>query len=240
MAILNLTHKSQALGKQTNVIIMLPDKIEGQLKILYLLHGLSDNYEDWLYKTAVYRDVLASGKLAVVCPDGGKSFYSNMKGSHRYYDYISKELPEFVEKLIPTSGKREDRYIAGLSMGGYGALKIAMKNPENYVAAASFSGVTDVKYRYSISSFDMSAIYDGEIPDDEDLFYLAKNLNSAEIKPEIYQWCGLSDFMYEDNVRFRDLMNTLDFKYTYKESEGEHTWVYWDKQISRVIELFKL
>ena len=125
-------------------------------------------------------------------------------------------------------------------MGGYGALKIAMKNPENYVAAASFSGVTDVKYRYSISSFDMSAIYDGEIPDDEDLFYLAKKLNSSEIKPEIYQWCGFDDFMYEDNVRFKDLMNTLDFKYTYEESEGEHTWVYWDKQISRVIELFKL
>ena len=111
MALINMTHKSTCLGKQTNVIIMLPDKIEGNLKILYLLHGLSDNHEDWLYKTTVYRDVLASGKLAVVCPDGGKSFYCNMKSSHNYYDYISQELPSFVEKLIPFSGKREDRYI---------------------------------------------------------------------------------------------------------------------------------
>lgn len=240
MAIMNLTHKSQALGKQTNVIVMLPDKIEGELKILYLLHGLSDNQEDWLYKTTVYRDVLNNGSFAVVCPDGGKSFYCNMKSNYKYYDYVSKELPDFVEKLIPFSGKREDRYIAGLSMGGYGALKIAMKNPERYFAAASFSGVTDVKYRYAISSFDMSAIYDDSIPDHEDLFYLSKKLNSAEIKPEIYQWCGTEDFMYEDNVRFKNHMNTLDFKYTYKESAGTHTWIYWDEQISHVIDLFKL
>ena len=240
MAIINLTHKSQALGKQTNVTIMLPDKFEGNLKILYLLHGLSDNHEDWLYKTTVYRDVLNNGTFAVVCPDGGKSFYCNMKSSYRYYDYISDELPAFVEKIIPFSKKREDRYIAGLSMGGYGALKIAFKNPEKYFAAASFSGVTDVKYRYSISSFDMSAIYDDAIPDHEDLFYLAKELNSAETKPQVYQWCGTEDFMYEDNVRFRDLMNTLDFNYTYSESEGGHTWIYWDKQISHVVKLFNL
>ncbi len=240
MAIINLTHKSTSLGKQTNVIIMLPDKIEGNLKILYLLHGLSDNQEDWLYKTTVYRDVLASGKLAVVCPDGGKSFYSNMKSSYNYYDYISKELPSFVEKLIPFSGKREDRYIAGLSMGGYGALKIAMKNPGNYFGAASFSGVTDVKHRYSISSFDMSAIHDNEIPDDEDLFFLSSKLNEKDIKPKIYQWCGFDDFMYEDNTKFRDHMKTLSFDYTYEESEGNHTWVYWDKQISYTINLFNL
>lgn len=240
MALINLTHKSKCLGKQTSLIIMLPDQIDGELKILYLLHGLSDNHEDWLYKTTVYRDVLASGKLAVVCPDGGKSFYSNMKSSHKYYDYISKELPDFVEKLIPFSGKGEDRYIAGLSMGGYGALKIAMKNPDRYFAAAAFSGVTDVKYRFSINSFDMSAIFDNEVPDDEDLFYLSKELNKSKNKPKIYQWCGLDDFMYEDNVRFKKHMETLDFDYTYEESEGNHTWVYWDKQISHVIDLFNL
>lgn len=240
MAVINLSHKSESLEKQTDAVIVLPEKLDKNFKILYLLHGLSDNQTDWLFKTSLARYALKNQNLCVVCPDGGKSFYTNMKSGLNYYDYVARELPEYVEKLIPFSGKREDRYIAGLSMGGYGALKIAFKNPERYYACASFSGVCDIRYRFDQHTFDTSAIFDGDLPQSEDLFYLSSQVDKKKIKPIVYQWCGTEDFMYEDNLRFRDHMKKLSFDYTYNEYSGDHCWERWDEQIEYIIKLFNL
>ena len=84
------------------------------------------------------------------------------------------------------------------------------------------------------------AIFDDNIPDDEDLFYLAQKLNSSPIKPKIYQWCGYDDFMYEDNVRLKETFENLDYDYTYIEEKGSHEWGFWDKHIQNVLKwMFK-
>ena len=153
MAVIKMTHSSLSLGKRTNVHIYVPDQVQDNTKILYLLHGLSDNDEDWFNNTQLIKAV-AGRNLIIVCPDGGKSFYSNMNGNYNYFDYIAKELPDYIEKLLPFSGRSEDRYIAGLSMGGYGAFKFALSFPERYAGAASFSGVMDVIERMKNNTFD--------------------------------------------------------------------------------------
>ncbi len=238
MATINLTHSSASLGKKTNVSIIVPDNINGNAKVLYLLHGLSDNNCTWLERSSVARYVFGKN-LIVVCPDAGKSFYCNLKGGYGYYDYISKELPQYIESLFPISGDRDDRYIAGLSMGGYGAFKIALSNPDRYAGAASFSGVMDVRERVKMKTFDIMGIVEGEgFKDEYDLFYLAQLASKKTQKPKLYQWCGTEDFLYSDNVKFRDFIKNLDFDYTYSESPGDHSWEYWDEQIKKTVDFF--
>ena len=239
MAVIRMTKSSASLGKRTHINIYVPDEIKEGTKILYLLHGLSDNNDDWFNNTQLVRAV-TNRNLVVVCPDGGKSFYSNMKSNYNYFDYIAKELPEYIEKLLPVTGKDEDRYIAGLSMGGYGAFKFALSFPERYAGAASFSGVMDVISRMESGMFDYSGIKDEEIGPKGDLFELAKKAEKAAKKPKLYQWCGTSDFLYEDNKKFRDFIKNMDFDYTYKESEGDHNWECWNEQIKFILDFFCL
>ena len=239
MAVINLTHSSSALGKKTDVTIIVPDTIRSNMKVLYLLHGLSDNNTTWLERSCIARYVLDKN-VVVVCPDAGKSFYCNLKGGLGYYDYISRELPDYVEKLFPINAEHSGRYIAGLSMGGYGAFKIALSNPERYAGAAAFSGVMDVRERVKMKTFDILSMVEGEsFKDEYDLFFLAEKANRSNIKPKLYQWCGTEDFLYDDNVKFRNFMNTLNFEYTYCESEGTHAWQYWDEQIEKTVDLFE-
>lgn len=239
MAVIRMTKSSVSLGKRTHINIFVPDQLKEGTKTLYLLHGLSDNNDDWFNNTQLVRAV-ANRNLVVVCPDGGKSFYSNMKSNYNYFDYIAKELPEYIEKLFPVTGKDEDRYIAGLSMGGYGAFKFALSFPERYAGAASFSGVMDVISRMENGTFDYSGIKDEEIGPKGDLFALAKMAEKSVKKPKLYQWCGTSDFLYEDNKKFRDFIKDMDFDYTYKESEGDHNWECWNEQIKFVLDFFSL
>jgi len=239
MAVIRMVHGSSSLGKRTDVNIYVPDQIKDGTKILYLLHGLSDNNEDWFNNTQLIKAV-AGRNLIVVCPDGGKSFYSNMNGNYNYFDYIAKELPDYIEKLLPFSGRSEDRYIAGLSMGGYGAFKFALSFPERYAGAASFSGVMDVIERMKNNTFDDLCIKDEEKGDKSDLFYLAKQAEKSTKKPKLYQWCGKSDFLYEDNIKFRDFIKDMEFDYTYKESEGDHNWDCWNEQMKFILDFFEL
>ena len=239
MALLHVTHKSTSLGKQMDFNILAPEKWQDNMKILYLLHGHSDNYSAWLTNTAI--GLYAMGKnLAIVMPDGGRSFYANLISDENYFDYVGKELQDYVEGMLPFSGKREDRYIAGLSMGGYGALKFALSAPERYMGAASYSGCLDIKAHFSDGLRRFESIWPQPVPEAEDLFYLAKQAATSEQKPIIYQWCGLSDFLYQDNVKFRDFMQEMPFDYHYFESEGNHGWQWWNEQLAKTIAFFGL
>lgn len=97
--------------------------------VLYLLHGLSDDHTIWHRRTSIERYVSALG-LAVVMPNVGKSFYTDMANGGNYFTFITEELPTLVQSYFPVSAKREDNFIAGLSMGGYGAFKVALSCPE--------------------------------------------------------------------------------------------------------------
>ncbi len=111
--------------------------------MLYLLHGMSDDHTAWLRYTSIERYAARHG-LAVVMPAVGRSFYANEAHGHPYWDFLSEELPAVVGRFLRVSDRREDTFVAGLSMGGYGAFKWALRQPERFAAAASLSGALDV------------------------------------------------------------------------------------------------
>lgn len=241
MAHMTVTRKSGALGKETQLHIIVPNgKVEQPLKVLYLLHGLSDDSSCWSRFTCLERYVRYDDPV-IVMPDGGRSFYHDTPYGENYFTYITQELPEWIQSVFPVSKKREDTFIAGLSMGGYGALKAALTYPEQYGGVAAFSSVCDVKRHYEDQSLPVKIMF-GEQPcwESLDLYELAKKGNLSEQKPKIYQWCGTSDFLYQDNKKFCSFMETLSYDYHFYESEGDHMWNYWNEQVEKAMLFFNL
>lgn len=248
MAFIELNIFSEALGTQQQVYVVIPQpstngeigiKNKGQtekFKTLYLLHGLSDNHSIWLRRTAIERYAQEAG-LCVVMPFGDRSFYTDMKYGGKYYTYIAKELPRIIDDMFNVSAKREDRFIAGLSMGGYGALKIGMRECDTFSAVAGLSSAADIKAVKDRFLQDMINIFgeDLYIPDDEDLFEIAKKCNESPNRPRIYMGIGTEDYLYEVNQPLRKLFESLDFDFTYRESPGTHSWEFWDEYIQYVI-----
>ena len=251
MAYIQLHLFSTSLGMQTEVAVIIPQKnTAGEIgignqandhhyKTLYLLHGLSDDHSIWLRRTSIERYATEYG-ICVVMPFGGRSFYMNQINGENYYNYISKELPSLISEFFRVSDKREDRYIAGLSMGGYGALKIALKNSDTFCMAAGMSSVADIRNEMWKSHLENMLGKENYLPDSEDLFALATATESNPTKPRLYMCCGTEDFLYADNVALRDHIKKLNFDYTYEEEPGTHCWDYWDVKIQRILEwMFK-
>lgn len=259
MALIECEFFSEALGLSSSMNVILPQNVSKQIGInetiknsdppvLYLLHGYSDNHTAWLRRTSVERYAAEAG-LAVIMPAVNLSYYADMGYGGKYWTFISEELPAIVHSFFKLSRKRNETFVAGLSMGGYGAFKLAMSKPENYAAAGSFSGALDV---YSIcktadTEEEMKSLYNAFIDPEtilgtnSDLYYLVHKLTKRKIwkrkPPKLYQCCGTSDFLYEDNIRFRDYLRENDYDFLYEETEGEdHNWGYWDKSIKRFIE----
>ena len=245
MMVLNITFMSHILGMQSGASVLLPqpspeNAVKKPYKTLYLLHGLSDDHTAWTRWTSIER-YAAEYNLAVVMPNAHRSFYSDRKYGGRYFKFISEELIQIMQDAFPLSGKREDRYAAGLSMGGYGALKLGLACPEKFSAAASLSGALDVVGRLAGTDYlrdEFMDFYDAPAAErnQNDLFYLAEKLNKSTLpKPRIYVWCGTEDFLYEDNVKFKEYMKKTDFDFVYEESAGDHSWGYWDTKIQTVL-----
>ncbi len=241
MALINLNIYSEALGMQTEVMVVIPQRstvgqigIEakseaGKYKCLYLLHGLSDDQTIWMRRTSIERYAADYG-ICVVMPSGARSFYSDMKYGGKYYTYIAKELPAVIEEMFNVSSKREDRFIGGLSMGGYGALKIALTEEGRFAAAFGLSPVTEI---HNPSFRDtLMPVFGEQIPESADLFALAEAHRNDEVKPRLYTTVGKNDFMYDDNVRFAEYMKKLtEYDYKYLETEGGHSWWVWDATV---------
>ncbi len=214
---------------------------------LYLLHGLSDNHTGWCRQTSIER-YATNKNLAVVMPDAHRSFYTDMKNGHDYWTFITQELPGLCRKFFPLSDKREDNFVAGLSMGGYGAFKWALTYPEVFCAAASLSGAVD-RTKRMVASDKMTQEFANVFgaPDEypgsaNDLLHLATGLAAgSKPVPVLYQCCGTADFVYPENVAFRDHLRGLGIPVEYHEHPGEeHEWAYWDRMIQDVIEWLPL
>lgn len=188
MSLFRGTVRSQLLKQETDLTVILPydyptAKQQEPCKVLYLLHGLGGSQECWTRYTNLERYARRYG-VAVVMPNGYRSFYSNMLYGRPVLDYVTEELPELVESLFRVSHRREDRYIAGQSMGGYGCLKCALTYPERYAAAGSISGVTDFRRRFPVNpddhtrAEDMCQIFGAEpvMRPEDDLFLLAEQV----------------------------------------------------------------
>ena len=144
MAFLRCEIASESLRMATAVDVILPDKgALSETKTLYLLHGLTDDRTGWTRYTAVERYARERG-IAVVLPEVQRSFYTDMVYGLPYFTYVAEELPAVCRRMFGLGAAREQNYIFGLSMGGYGAMKCALTYPDRYAGAASFSGVCEL------------------------------------------------------------------------------------------------
>jgi putative tributyrin esterase len=250
MAFIDCHFFSDSLGVSASMYVILPQAARNQIGMeaadrggkhptLYLLHGLSDDHTIWMRRTSIERYASAMG-LAVVMPAVNRSFYTDMPNGHRYWEFVSEELPALAQSFFPLSDRREDNFVAGLSMGGYGAMKLGLICHERFAAAASLSGVTDVRWAVENVSGNEFRWLLGEPSSitgtKADLFHLAKELKeSGKEQPKLYQCCGTEDFLYDVNVRFRDHVRELGLELTYEEEPGVHSWGYWDEKIQAVL-----
>lgn len=246
-------YRSEVLESRGTVNLLLPQRGNGDnseifappFRVLYLLHGYSDDQTAWIRWTSIERYVEGLN-LAVVMPAAGNSFYTDMAHGGNYLTFLSEELPRILHDLFPLSKKREDTFIAGLSMGGYGAFKLALSKPNQYAAAASLSGALDMGHELKHHGEEIDETWIETIQNifgdmekfdggPNDLFSLAGKVSKMEEKPRLYQFCGRDDFLYQDNLRFRDFIQQLGFDHTYEESAGGHTWDLWDITIQKVL-----
>jgi putative tributyrin esterase len=249
MALAHLDFFSESLGLSTAMRVILPDRPaepeRGTFPVLYLLHGWSDNETTWCRRTSLER-YLTGRDLLVVMPRGDLSYYQNTASGLRYWDFLSGELPQLVRRWFPVSTRREDTFAAGLSMGGYGAFRLALTHPERFAGAASLSGALDVRtcVRETLRR-GREARLDGIFGEDlkhldpaADLFTLADRVAAmppAE-RPRLYQWCGTGDFLHPMNLHFRDHAREKGLPLTYADGPGDHQWSHWDREIVPVLE----
>ncbi len=245
MALIQCQFKSQVLNLSTSMTVIMPEKIAigARVPTLYLLHGYSDDDSIWTRRTSIERYVESMG-IAVIMPQVHRSFYADMDKGLNYWTFLSEELPQIARSMFPLSVERSDNFVAGLSMGGYGAFKWALRKPEFFAAAASLSGalVMGPDRTHAIQepiASDLKLIFgeQGYSQSDNDLLWLLEhnNITNDESRPLLYQCCGTEDFLYEDNLIFRDICKKTSFSLTYEEGPGVHDWAYWDHKIQDVL-----
>ena len=234
---------SSALGREMKYRVLVPQAYESSLQrypVLYLLHGLTGDYKDWTTRTNI-AEYTRELSLIVVMPDGENQWYTNAAdGSARFEDYITTDLPADVVAKYRTVNSRYGRAIAGLSMGGYGALKIGLRRPAQFAVVGSFSGAfgvtTEGKYDRMITASKAPSLAqvfgsaDSETRKQNDLLLLAPALKAAGA-PYIYIDCGTSDTLIIENREVVAKIHATGAAYEYHEVAGAHTWDYWDRRI---------
>jgi putative tributyrin esterase len=245
MAHLTVDLFSEYLQVGTTLGVALPQATKGQAgvepvsvpehgwPVLYLLHGLSDDHSSWSRYTAIERHARAAG-LAVVMPAAGRSFYADEVHGHAYWTWISEELPERVAEMFRVSGRPEDTYVAGLSMGGYGAMRLGLTHPERYAGVASMSGAVDVRVLERPERAELlRRVFDGRIPPEADLDALLEAAGDAV--PPLYVGCGTGDELLAANERFAARARGAGIDVTTDFRPGIHEWGLWDAMVRDVI-----
>jgi S-formylglutathione hydrolase FrmB len=247
VALVRVDFFSEVLEVGTSMTVLLPQASEEQIgvvstsstnadfPVLYLLHGLSDDSTAWLRYTSIERYAAPLG-LAVVMPQVQRSFYADEAHGERFFTFLSEELPEIVARFFRVSRRREDTFVAGLSMGGYGALKWALHQPERFAAASSLSGALDLdvltvdEWRRPL----LDRVFDGAVGPHDDLFAL---LEAADVDtlPSVYVGCGTEDHLYDANLRFLDAATAAGVDVHVDLRPGEHEWGIWDAMIRDVL-----
>lgn len=247
MALITCNFHSETLGLNTSMKVLLPQQPRTQgakpkdikYKTLYLLHGYSDDDTIWTRRTSIERYAGDLG-IAVVMPNVHRSYYTDMAYGGNYWTFLSEELPFIARSMFPLSDRTEDNFVAGLSMGGYGAFKWALRHPDRFAAAGSFSGVLDVAGFVSKTKDDAARkrsfhLIFGDEPvegtDNDLLALLERGVKNGQAFPPLYQWCGTEDFLYGENLTFRDACKAAGYELDYSEGPGDHSWGYWDEQV---------
>jgi S-formylglutathione hydrolase FrmB len=230
---------SNVLGKALNLNVILPNGGEPPFPVFYLLHGLSDDYSIWHRRTRIewyVRDL----PLIVVMPDGFRGFYTDHETGPAYATYMAKELPAFIERNFPAQASRDARCIGGLSMGGYGAMRLALGYPNVYGSANSHSGALAFGHEPLNLEGDHAAEWElivGADPrgSEHDLFTLAERRQKEGNAPALRIDCGTEDFLIEHNRSFTAHLKELGVAHEYAEFPGSHTWDYWDLHVQEAL-----
>lgn len=255
MAFVEINYFSKALNQTVSVNVILPEvkkqspeagAPDGTYKTLWLLHGLSRDRTVWMRRSNIER-YADKYNLAVVMPEVGRSWYTDTCNGEKYFTFVTEELPAVCRSYFKgMSEKREDNLIAGNSMGGYGAVKAALHHPDKYFACASLSGSLDITRKGRTCNLqEWRAIFDFNMQDpnelegtSHDLFAELRRKVAAGVKlPKMYLWCGTEDGLINVNRNYRDLLTELGVEHTYEESEGDHSWHWWDMHIQSALKV---
>ena len=235
----------KSINTTMNMNCIVPITEKNDLKTLYLLHGYGNNYTCWQSYTSIQR-YAERYELTIIMADFGKSFYtnfSNVDNYFQYWDFASSEMIEISRNIFPNlSHKREDTFVAGISMGGFGAFKLALNCPEKFSYAGSLSGALDLQdlmSKFPDRKAEYSLLLDENMTikkTQNDLEFVAEKINDLNLpKPKLYQYCGKNDFLYKQNLKFNHFMTQKGFDITYSEDDGTHSWDYWDKELERFL-----
>ncbi|MBQ2819494.1 MAG: esterase family protein [Clostridia bacterium] len=245
---LEMNFYSNQLKKQTQVYILLPDingKAATPCKTLWLFHGLEDNHTSWMRYTSIER-YAAAHNLAVIMPNVDRGWYTDTAYGTNYFSFVTKELPELCFKTFSQlSRKREDNIAAGLSMGGYGAVKTAFSFPEQYGSCISLSGALDITTKdadcdlsewKSIFGLDIKSATELK-GSKHDLCALSSKVKSEKMPlPKLYLWCGTEDDLLSANLLFDQHLTELGISHRFETSEGNHSWKWWDRSIQKALD----
>ena len=242
MAFLELHCYSRALVHQVEIHVLLPQRrpwqppLEGPRRTLYLLHGMGDDHTSWMRQTALER-YIEGMNLTVVIPGAMHGAWTDIaEEGPKVWEFVSEELPELMESLLGIRPDRETTYAAGMSMGGYGALKLGFRCPERFKAVASMSAapISRAMARAQVKQQENPEImaiirhaFGEDIRLEDDIFQLAKNC--AGPKPAVYLACGAEDHFYPLNQGLLEHLDALGYQTVWRENPGQaHTWGYWD------------
>ncbi|WP_042707149.1 alpha/beta hydrolase [Methanobrevibacter wolinii] len=260
MALLNVEYKSQALGRNIPFTAILPvDHIDyehninksdnGPYKTLYLLNGLYGDCIEWLTHTDIKR-LAERNNLAVIMPSGENSFYLNYPSSNRNYSkYVGEELVNITRRMFNLSNKREDTFIGGYSMGGFGALYNGFKYNNTFSKIVALSSALILeddfdKTNQSIFKYNQEYIeecfgnLDTALNRDVNVNNLIKKLeDSNKDIPDLFITCASDDSLYDANIKFVNfLSNYNNINYIFHEGVGGHQWDYWNKFMKEIVE----
>jgi len=244
---------SKELGLDTGVGVIIPDSrgaknLSGPYRVLYLLHGRGDANGSWARLTSIERYALEHD-IAVVMPEVQHSFYCDMKYGMNYFSYVSKELPARMHNMFRLSTKRQDAFVMGLSMGGFGALKLGLNFPGRYAGVGAFSSAVGVfadksdKFLQNKHNYNEHVAIFGpelEVTEVDDLAALAGKMSllPKEKQTKFFVTCGLQDGLLANNRKLMDEFKKVNLDLEYREWEGIHGWDFWDESVKQALDYF--
>ncbi len=250
MPLLHVNYYSSVLQMQMWMDVILPQKttwkpeVRPPYQTLYLLHGLSDDHTIWQRHTSVER-YAEKYNLAVVMPFTARGFYTDMDRGPRWWTHVSEELPEICRSMFPLSDRREDTFAAGLSMGGYGAVKLGLRRPDVFSAAAGMSGAYIGRaFHAAMRAEDyppgfldeMELVFGRDVKPEDDSYSLLEAAARSSPRAGLFLCCGTSDPLFPQCAAFRDCAVRLGFEVKWSEKQGAgHTCDYWDETLPEVL-----
>ena len=247
MDLLNFNMMSDKLGYQVNLYVLLPDCVkEGKAPagVMYLLHGGSGHGTDWIRNSNVER-YAAPYRMAVVMPEvDGSCFYADMKHGYPYFQYVTEEVPNLVEGLIPLL-QGVKRYVAGFSMGGYGAFKCAFLKPDFYEAAANLSGASftmklfgnlDREGQKEMVECNWGSLAELENSESDSKYWIDHAAATGQKLPRLFAATGTEDYAYPMSLDYVAYAKEKGIDIHFEDMPGGHEWNVWDAMINRFIQ----